>query len=416
MCDYVLAGVKQTLHALISLETIASKEEKPRHPVDLCLVLDRSGSMSGDRLDCAKKAIIMVMKALSSKDCVHLVQYDHTVDVVFENMDITKLATMEAKVKKIEAGGSTNIGGGLEKAYEILRQRSSVASTKRVFLFSDGMNNAGNHRSTSDFSKLVSSACKDSISTASFGIGDGFNEELMSTIAEVGCSDYFFIQTAKDIERIVAAALQFLLTTLGKEVALTVRGQNGAVVTKVFGHEDASKPIPLGFLSYGTTRTLVVEYTAGVGEKSGTSVDLLKYSLEYTSVADGARVCVAGSMAQRVTESDADAAGVNPEVQTEVEFQRAAEREEAALDMLRQGRVEEAVAEMQSTSNHFGGLLKKNWDALPEAKRGYMVFQQAKMEECTRESMASGGSAAVCKKMHMGLKQKRKNDVGYGLI
>src|SRR5689334_18174680 len=122
---YVLDGIVNKKQVLFRIETSAPEDSaklagleslKTRPPLNLCLVLDRSGSMeANNKLTFAKKAVVSVMNLLQKDDIVHLVTYEDAVDVVFENIsEVMTKEEMIPKVNAIQTGGCTFLSGGIE--------------------------------------------------------------------------------------------------------------------------------------------------------------------------------------------------------------------------------------------------------------------------------------------------------------
>lgn len=112
-----------------------------RAPINLAIVLDRSGSMdSKGKLECAKEAIVKVIEALGDKDVLHFVVYGSKINTIFadQRCESDNKATLIAAVKKVRTEGCTNLWGGLEEGARLVSQHSKPGYTQRIFLFSDG--------------------------------------------------------------------------------------------------------------------------------------------------------------------------------------------------------------------------------------------------------------------------------------
>ena len=135
----ILEGVLQSVHVMLEVHTLGTP---PRYPFHLCVVLDRSGSMAGTRMNAAKAAVLATIDALQEGDTLHLVAYDTNAEVVFRGGDLTNKAELHERVEAIECkGGLTNIGAGLELGRDLLTGAQSPAAVRRMFLYSDGCAN-----------------------------------------------------------------------------------------------------------------------------------------------------------------------------------------------------------------------------------------------------------------------------------
>ena len=135
---------EQELSPVLKIQTPASAHQRP--PLRVCVVMDRdrSGSMHGDKLKHAKRAVRKLIKHLNVNDTLHFVCYDSDVATVFSNGDLSPegKADLENRVREITANSATNLCGGLERGVQLLRS-APTGETKRAFLFSDGLVNAG---------------------------------------------------------------------------------------------------------------------------------------------------------------------------------------------------------------------------------------------------------------------------------
>ncbi|KAL6057654.1 von Willebrand factor type A [Balamuthia mandrillaris] len=276
--NYAMKGVVNRLDVLLKIQTGHLPETQGKRdlrlPLNLAIVLDRSGSMQAkQKLANAKLAIIKVIESLHDEDVLHLVCYGSTVETVFENADLQHPESRQIlihQVERIQTEGCTNLWGGLERGAELLAQHKRAGYSSRLFLFSDGLVNEGVVQDKRLIQQKVANEIYDDSNTntqvSAFGLGDDFDEELMKGIAEHGNGAYFFIEGAAAIPNFVNFALDFVMNVVAREAVLKVRGGLSGVglVTKVYGQEDSSssalvKGIRLGDLRADNVRTMVVE-------------------------------------------------------------------------------------------------------------------------------------------------------------
>eukprot|EP01102_Stenamoeba_stenopodia_P007152 TRINITY_DN1998_c0_g1_i1.p1 TRINITY_DN1998_c0_g1~~TRINITY_DN1998_c0_g1_i1.p1 ORF type:complete len:459 (-),score=136.42 TRINITY_DN1998_c0_g1_i1:117-1400(-) len=281
--DYVVQGIMNPKKAIIEIVTgeNPNQEQQKRPPLNICLVLDRSGSMQANhKLDFAKKAVVSVLNTLEDQDMVHLVVYDDKVDVVFAHQYARDRSLLQVKVNAIHSGNTTNLSGGMEKGASLLETDSPAGYAKRMFVFSDGLLNVG-IQSKEGIRDLVTTIYEKDIKIDSFGIGADFDEGIMKTISECGGSEFFFLKSADVIEELVIKALQGVFDLCALAATLTIRGCNGAIVTKVWGYDDVVNGAKLGGLHYKNTRQVICEFT--VPGSMNDIVEVLEYELSYTT-------------------------------------------------------------------------------------------------------------------------------------
>merc|ERR1712232_1010641 len=180
--------------------------------------------MGGNKLKNCKTAIAQLIDCADDHDFLSLITYDSNVTTVFANVrcgDFGKRALMKASVESLQAGSATNLYGGLLAAYELLQQQVD-ATNKHLFLLSDGLVNEGPIRDTSKILKAVAD-WKEKIPILSYGIGEGFNETLMSPLGQVHHgSHYFYITDAASIEQLIAKGMRSLTGAVARNVKLEV--------------------------------------------------------------------------------------------------------------------------------------------------------------------------------------------------
>jgi len=417
-----LSPALSDFHVLVSITSPEKTSGSKRLPTELCIVLDISGSMSGERIAFAKRAICDVLAQLTPEDRVHFVTYNTSASVVFKNerAGSSKVKALQNQVRTVRANGGTNIGAGLEMAASLFKP-SDRALNRRVFLFSDGQNNAGHMRSTTEFARFISRLhASAQVSTSAFGIGTGFNEELMGAIAEAGEGHYFFIQSEAAIPDVVFRAFEFLTLSMGSGAQLEVHALGGAEVQRIYG-TCSRTTAPIGTLTYGNTRTVLVQLSAphfppaAAGEGEEVATPVLTAVLTYRSLAGG-RVTLSADASLVLTHDDAkglDSAHQNADVAMEVATQLAADQEEAALQLLRKGEVEAARQITSNSTAQYRTAYTACSGRLSEKARARASKQAADMEQY---DYSSGGSACYAKQVGYRAKQKRKGSFGFSMF
>jgi len=278
---FVLHGVASKVNVLFNVHTADFEEnESKRPPLNVAIVLDRSGSMSGDKLHFAKEALKKVIQNLRHDDLVHLVAYSTDVSVVFENMSPAFYDSIESKINEIKATNSTNLSGGLEKGVELLKNHKRDGYQARVFLFSDGLANAGITEKPKIFELVQKFLREDHVKIDSFGLGSDFDEALMTNIAEYGAGEFFFIADAKSIPDLVSKALHGLAGMIGSQAVLKIRGQDAACLKRVFGHSNLVDGASLGDLHKKNVRKILCEVELTPKEAKN-DVEFLTWELSY---------------------------------------------------------------------------------------------------------------------------------------
>ena len=214
----VLAGHTSNVTILCKLLGEDTPANLPaRSPLNLALVLDKSGSMSGMPLNEAKKCAINIVKQLTDQDKVCVVAYDDNVEVVSQITSASHVKEITHKIKAIRSGGMTNLHGGWDAGVKQLQGCTSDDTVSRVLLLSDGNANAG----ISDTAEIVhhtAAALDKGISTSTYGLGERFNEDLMVQMGNVGGGSSYYGETADDLDEPFTTEFDLLSSLCAKNV------------------------------------------------------------------------------------------------------------------------------------------------------------------------------------------------------
>lgn len=207
-------------------------------PLNISLVLDRSGSMESERkLEKAKEAALLVLKNLDQEDNISIVTYESEVELVRSSGKLANKTALEQVVKNIRTGGSTNLSGGILEGYQQVKSTQTEKAVNRILLLSDGIANQG-ITDPQELQKIVSQKFdQEKIAISAFGVGSDFNEDLMTNLAEYGRGNYYFIDSPDDIPGIFQKELQGLLSVVAQNTRLQINFPPQLKLEQVFGYE-----------------------------------------------------------------------------------------------------------------------------------------------------------------------------------
>ncbi|MEK6657343.1 MAG: VWA domain-containing protein [Nitrospirota bacterium] len=193
--EYVPAsGEGQMLYTLIELGTGHAGASKGM-PFNLCLLLDRSGSMDGKKIENLKEAVKRVVDSLGEKDRISVVIFDDEVEALLANQAPTNKAEIKNKIDSIMPRGGTQISDAMKKAMEEIKKGASANMVSRILLLTDGQTWDDEPKCE----ELSIEAKKAGISITAVGLGDEWNENLLISIGEKSGGDSYWIENPEDI-------------------------------------------------------------------------------------------------------------------------------------------------------------------------------------------------------------------------
>jgi len=218
--------------------------EKEHVPLNISVVLDHSGSMSGDKLTYTKEALKYIIKQLGSTDVLSIVIYDSEVEVLLEPQRLEDKKALLDKVDKIIANSGTNLEGGMRKGYELVKSSKKLIGTEminRVLLLSDGLANVGlsDPEALSNITKGYFQ--EDHISISTFGVGTDYNENLMAKIAMQGGGLYYFINSPEKLPSIFNEELKGMSQVIAKNTMLKLTFPEDLVYDRTYSFSSVVK-------------------------------------------------------------------------------------------------------------------------------------------------------------------------------
>jgi Ca-activated chloride channel homolog len=208
-----------------------------REPLNLVVVLDRSGSMGGEKIAAARAALDRLVDKMTDDDRLGVVLFDDRVDVLAtpEKMTAKAREALKRKIAAVEARGSTDIDSGLRKGYELAAEHAGKRGVSdRVMLFTDAMPNVG-PTDADHFAGLVKKNGEAGIGATMFGVGVDFGYAIADTLSAVRGANYVFLESPEKLEKVFDEDFDFLVTPIAHDFALTLEPGPGYELGEVFG-------------------------------------------------------------------------------------------------------------------------------------------------------------------------------------
>ncbi|MFP4296899.1 MAG: vWA domain-containing protein [Spirulinaceae cyanobacterium] len=173
----------------IAISAIADSQDQ-RLPLNLCLVLDRSGSMYGNPLKTVKKAALSLVEKLNERDRLSVVAFDHRPKVVVANQTVENIAKVKKAIEQLEADGGTAIDEGLKVGIEEIA-KGKKDTTSQIFLLTDGENEHGDNDRCL---KLAQIASESNVTLNTLGFGEHWNQDVLEKLADTASGTLSYIE------------------------------------------------------------------------------------------------------------------------------------------------------------------------------------------------------------------------------
>ena len=226
------AGTAHDLNLLVRLEFPAPPESTKRPPIHLALVLDRSGSMEGEKLALTKQAAVFFMNWLTRRDFLTVVVYDDTVRVLVPHTPLTDKRAIAERIGSISSGGQTNLSGGWMRGLAELQEHYEKGHLHRLVLLTDGQANVGATTAEQLNAIAVKSRDRDIVTTA-VGFGADFDERILKGIAEGGGGRFHYVKEAEGLAKAFQDEFGELAAIVAQNVELQLELNEGVTIADV---------------------------------------------------------------------------------------------------------------------------------------------------------------------------------------
>lgn len=230
------------VYLLINLEAddwqMLDSGQTQRKPLNVSLVVDRSGSMAGEKLQSVKKALIDIADYFTGADYVSLVVYDDQVATILEPQFFDRQKFLSA-VEKINSGGSTYLEGGLREGLKHVNQLANSQYLNRVILLSDGLANVGidNARGLAGIVEKNIGLESGSINVSTIGVGADYDEQLMTAVAKAGRGNYYFMESPTQSAQIFEQEFEGLTQMLATQVKVNFNLGRAVSIKQGIGYD-----------------------------------------------------------------------------------------------------------------------------------------------------------------------------------
>jgi Ca-activated chloride channel family protein len=322
----------------LNLKSLTTAKSERRTPVNVAIVIDRSGSMQGDRIAAAKEGARVALKRLSSDDIVSLVSYNHDFDVLSPAAPLrdSRDKLIEA-IDNLQASGTTALYAGVQEGGRQVEKFVSDNNVNRVVLLSDGLANVG-PSTPGELAELGRKLASKGISVSTIGLGLDYNEDLMQRLAAASDGNHAFVERPSDLAEIFDREFGDALSVSARDITIIIECKLGFKPTRILGRDgsiDGDKvTLKLNQMQADNERYVVVELQAPEGRSEG-AAEVADVTVTYVDLDKGgapSRVEAKPSVRFSGNAKDVED-GINKPVMSQVTQQIATEKSEKAVEL-----------------------------------------------------------------------------------
>ncbi|MDK1027747.1 MAG: VWA domain-containing protein [Anaerolineae bacterium] len=252
----------QLIYVLLEISPHKNVGEITAPPLNICLVLDRSTSMQGDKMEMLKGAAIKVMRNLRQQDVISMITFSDRAEVVIPATSSYEINRLENRIHMLNPSGSTEIFQGLQAAFDEIKKNSNKDYVDHIILITDGRT----YGDEKECLKLAEQASQLGIGISTMGIGKEWNDEFLDTLAKQTGGSSRYISRPEEIQRFLIDKFESLSQTIADNVILEIKIHTGVKMTYAFRTQPETGPLPLkdsihlGPVLQDTTLNLLFEF------------------------------------------------------------------------------------------------------------------------------------------------------------
>lgn len=224
------------IYLYVNVQSGQADSAQARIPLNVSLVLDRSGSMQGEKINYARRAAKFLVDQLSKDDYLSIVNYDDKVEITSPSQPVRNKEALKHALDRIDDRGATNLSGGMLEGFSQVKSTKKEGYVNRVLLLTDGLANEGIVE-PAELKRLVELKYKEEgIALSTFGLGADYNEDLLTMLAETGRANYYFIDSPDKIPQLFARELKGLLSVVAQNMMVQISLPDHLQCEKVYGY------------------------------------------------------------------------------------------------------------------------------------------------------------------------------------
>jgi len=228
--NLVKLGEPQLIYMLLEVAPREDKETLPSPPLNICLVLDRSTSMQGDKMDMVKATAIQLLRSLRAQDVFSVVAFSDYAEVIVPAALNSDKKKQEGRIQMMQTSGATEIYNGLKAGMQEVRRTVDPSRVNHIILLTDGQT-YGDEQACLE---LAEQAATQNIGISGMGIGSEWNDIFLDALASKTGGSSAYISNPKDIQRLLVDKFNALISTYADDVILEFQAQENVKINYAF--------------------------------------------------------------------------------------------------------------------------------------------------------------------------------------
>jgi Ca-activated chloride channel family protein len=280
--NLVRTSEPQLVYVLLEIGARTEKESLPTPPLNMCLVLDRSTSMQGDKMDMVKATAIQLLRSLRPEDVLSVITFSDYAEVIVPAGLNTDHKKQENRIQMIQASGATEIFNGLQAGLKEIRRTLDLSRVNHIILLTDGQTYGDEQACLT----LAEEAAAMNIGITGMGIGTDWNDIFLDALAAKTGGSSAYISKPKDIQRLLVDKFNALVSTYADDVLLEFKTSEHVKLNDVFrlqpegGSVDLESPMHLGPILRDMPLQVLFEFLVSPSALTDDMVELLIGSLK----------------------------------------------------------------------------------------------------------------------------------------
>lgn len=350
---WLKANERQTTYIKIGLTGFELENSEDRTASNIAIVLDKSGSMDGDKIERAIEAAMLAVDILGDDDILSVITYSDSVEVLVPATKVSDRLSIKRKIASIRSEGSTALFAGVSKGADEVVKFFDRNRVNRVILLSDGLANVG-PESPQALGELGASLRRIGISVTTIGLGLGYNEDLMVRLAQKSDGNHAFVENSRDLARIFEYEFSDILSVVAQDVNIEIECLEGIRPVRILGREadviGSKVYTSLNQLYSNQEKYFLLEVDVDPFQ-AVESVAIARIQMSYSNTVTKEKETLSARGSISFTEDNSIVEeSIDKESMVSVVTQVVAEKSEEALLLRDQGNIAEAQALLNSNS------------------------------------------------------------------